>query len=146
VTNLATALGLILLALMRTHKLLKQRHAFADALQLEKDRAQITLQSIGDGVITTNVEGEIAYMNPAAEALTHWKAEQATGLPLAALFNLLDENAQADGFTLIEHILSGQLSGGSEHSKLIQRLDGSTVSVTLVGAPIRNAGKVSGDP
>ena len=144
VTNLATALGLIVLALLRTHKLLKQRHAFAEALQLEKDRAQITLQSIGDGVITTDVEGAIAYMNPAAEALTHWKAEQASGLPLAALFNLLDENAQADGFTLIEHILSGQLSGGSEHSKLIQRLDGSTVSVTLVGAPIRNAGKVSG--
>jgi diguanylate cyclase (GGDEF)-like protein len=45
---------------------------------------------------------------------------------------------------LIEHILSGQLSGGSEHSKLIQRLDGSTLSVTLVGAPIRNAGNVSG--
>ena len=144
VTNLATALGLIALALLRTHKLLKQRHEFAEALQLEKDRAQITLQSIGDGVITTDVEGAITYMNPAAEALTHWKAEQATGLPLAALFNLLDENAQADGFTLIEHILSGQLSGGSEHSKLIQRLDGSTVSVTLVGSPIRNAGKVSG--
>lgn len=143
-TNLATALGLIALALLRTHKLLAQRHAFANALQLEKERAQITLQSIGDGVITTDVEGAIAYMNPAAEELTHWKAEQAIGLPLAALFNLLDDNAQADGFTLIEHILSGQLSGGSEHSKLIQRLDGSTVSVTLVGSPIRNAGKVSG--
>lgn len=143
-TNLVTALGLIALALLRTHKLLKQRHAFANALQLEKERAQITLQSIGDGVITTDVGGAIAYMNPAAEQLTHWKAEQAIGLPLAALFNVLDENAQADGFTLIEHILSGQLSGGSEHSKLIQRLDGSTVSVNLVGAPIRNAGKVSG--
>jgi PAS domain S-box-containing protein len=87
---------------MRTHKLLKQRHAFADALQLEKDRAQITLQSIGDAVITTDVDGAIAYMNPAAETLTHWKAEQAAGLPLAALFNLLDENAHTDGFTLIE--------------------------------------------
>jgi diguanylate cyclase (GGDEF)-like protein/PAS domain S-box-containing protein len=143
-TNLATALGLIALALLRTHKLLAQRHAFADALQLEKERAQITLQSIGDGVITTDVEGAIAYMNPAAEALTHWKAAQAVGLPLAALFNLLDENAQADGFSLIEHILSGQLSGSSEHAKLIQRLDGSTVSVTLVGSPIHTAGKVSG--
>ena len=143
-TNLATALGLIALALLRTHKLLAQRHAFADALQLEKERAQITLQSIGDGVITTDVEGAIAYMNPAAEALTHWKAAQAVGLPLAALFNLLDENAQADGFSLIEHILSGQLSGSSEHAMLIQRLDGSTVSVTLVGSPIHTAGKVSG--
>lgn len=145
VVNLATALGLIVLALLRTHKLLAQRHAFADALQQEKERAQITLQSIGDGVITTDVEGAIAYMNPAAEALTHWTAGQAIGLPLSALFNLLDENAQTDGFTLIERILSGQLSGGaSDHSKLIQRLDGSTVSVTLVGSPIHTAGKVSG--
>ena len=144
VTNFATALGLIVLALLRTHKLLAQRQVFANALQLEKERAQITLQSIGDGVITTDVEGAIAYMNPAAEAMTHWKAEHATGLPLAALFNLLDDNAQTEGLTLIEHILSGRLSGASEHSKLIQRLDGSTVSVTLVGAPIRHAGKVSG--
>ncbi|WP_210643472.1 MULTISPECIES: EAL domain-containing protein [unclassified Pseudomonas] len=144
VTNFATALGLIVLALLRTHKLLAQRQVFASALQLEKERAQITLQSIGDGVITTDVEGAIAYMNPAAEAMTHWKAEHATGLPLAALFNLLDDNAQTEGLTLIEHILSGRLSGASEHSKLIQRLDGSTVSVTLVGAPIRHAGKVSG--
>ncbi|MFW9270543.1 MULTISPECIES: EAL domain-containing protein [unclassified Pseudomonas] len=144
VTNFATALGLIVLALLRTHKLLAQRQVFANALQLEKERAQITLQSIGDGVITTDVEGAIAYMNPAAEAMTHWKAEHAAGLPLAALFNLLDDNAQTEGLTLIEHILSGRLGGGSEHSKLIQRLDGSTVSVTLVGAPIRHAGKVSG--
>src|SRR3990167_6827585 len=49
ITNLATALGLIVLALLRTHKLLAQRHAFADALQAEKERAQITLESIGDG-------------------------------------------------------------------------------------------------
>lgn len=144
ITNLATALGLIVLALLRTHKLLTQRHAFAQALQQEKERAQITLESIGDGVITTDVDGAITYMNPAAEALTHWHTDQAHGLPLAALFNLLDDNAQPDGFTLIEHIVKGQLSGGSEHSKTIQRVDGSTVSVTLVGAPIRSAGKVSG--
>ena len=144
ITNLATALGLIVLALLRTHKLLAQRHAFADALQQEKERAQITLESIGDGVITTDVDGAITYMNPAAEALTHWNSAQAQGLPLAALFNLLDDNAQPDGFTLIEHIVKGQLGGGREHSKTIQRLDGSTVSVTLVGAPIRSAGKVTG--
>jgi len=144
VINLVTALVLILLALLRTRKLLAQRHAFADALQVEKERAQVTLESIGDGVITTDVEGSIVYMNPAAEGLTHWKNAQASGLPLAALFNLLDENDQKDSSTLIEHILTGKLSGGSEHSKSIQRLDGSTVSVALVGSPIFTDGKVSG--
>ena len=144
VVNLATAVCLIILALLRTHKLLEQRHAFATALQTEKDRAQITLESIGDGVITTGVDGAIAYMNPAAEQLTHWKNEQAAGLPLAALFNLIDENDQKDSSTLLEHMLSGKLGGGSENSRVIQRLDGSTVSVALVGSPIRTEGKVSG--
>ncbi|MBV6285980.1 EAL domain-containing protein [Pseudomonas aegrilactucae] len=144
VINLATALFLIALACLRSHKLLAQRQAFASALQVEKERAQITLQSIGDGVITTDVEGCIAYMNPAAEQLTHWSATQAQGLPLAALFSLLDENAEKDSLTLTEHILNGALKGGSEHAKLIQRLDGSTVSVALVGAPIISEGRVSG--
>ncbi|MEN5201213.1 EAL domain-containing protein [Pseudomonas wadenswilerensis] len=144
VTNLATALFLIALAWMRSSKLLAQRQAFANALEVEKERAQITLESIGDGVITTDVEGCIAYMNPAAEQLTHWHAAQAQGLPLAALFSLLDENAEKDSLTLVERVLEGGLKGGSEHTKLIQRLDGSTVSVTLVGAPIMAEGKISG--
>ncbi|MCW2270292.1 putative diguanylate cyclase YegE [compost metagenome] len=143
-TNLATALFLIALAWMRSSKLLAQRQAFATALEVEKERAQVTLESIGDGVITTDVDGCIAYMNPAAEQLTHWHAAQAQGLPLAALFSLLDENAEKDGRTLLDHILSGGLKGGSEHIKLIQRLDGSTVSVALVGAPIMAEGRVSG--
>ena len=142
--NLATALGLILLVLKRTHKVLAQSRAFAEALQLEKERAQITLQSIGDGVITTDVNGAIAYLNPAAEQLTQWKSEQAQGVTLAALFKLLDDNDQDDGFKLIDRILSGQLGNSREHSRQIQRMDGSTVAVTLVGAPILHGGEVSG--
>ncbi len=144
VVNLATAVGLILLALLRTHKILAQRQDFAEALQLEKERAQVTLESIGDGVITTDVSGAIAYMNPAAETLTHWKSEQAQGVPLTHLFKLLDDKAQDEGFKLIDQLLSGRLGNNSDHSTLIQRMDGSTVAVTLVGAPIHSAGKVSG--
>ncbi|WP_144434656.1 PAS domain-containing protein, partial [Pseudomonas syringae] len=77
--NLFTAVVLILLALLRVRRLIVQRRLFADALQLEKERAQITLESIGDGVITIDVAGAIVYMNPAAEGLTHWKSTQASG-------------------------------------------------------------------
>ncbi|WP_213876194.1 EAL domain-containing protein [Pseudomonas sp. dw_358] len=142
--NLFTALVLIALALWRTGKLLGQRQEFANALQLEKERAHVTLAAIGDGVIATDSDGSVAYMNPAAEQLTHWIADQAHGLPLASLFNLLDENAEKDDFVLIDQILSGDLTAASEHSKLLQRLDGSTVSVTLVGSPIRSDGRISG--
>ena len=143
-TNMATALFLIALAWRRSSKLLAQRQAFASALQAEKERAQITLEAIGDAVITTDVEGAIAYMNPAAEQLTHWNAAQAVGLPLAAVFNLLDENAEKGSLTLVEQVLSGSLEGGSEHPRLIQRLDSSTVSVNLVGSPILSEGQVRG--
>jgi diguanylate cyclase (GGDEF)-like protein/PAS domain S-box-containing protein len=144
VINLMTAVVLIALALLRVHMLLAQRRVYAHALQLERERAQITLESIGDGVITTDVEGAIVYMNRAAEGLTHWKTGQASGLPLAALFNLLDEDDRRDSSTLIDHILSGRLRGGTANSKLIQRLDGSTVSVNLVGTPIYTDGAISG--
>ncbi|MFB4393723.1 MULTISPECIES: EAL domain-containing protein [unclassified Pseudomonas] len=144
VTNLFTALFLIALAWWRSGKLLAQRQAFASALQQERERAQITLESIGDAVITTDVEGCIVYMNPAAEQLTHWQAAQAQGLPLASLFSLLDENAEKDSRTLVEQVLSGSLKGGAEHARLIQRLDGSTVSVNLVGSSIFTNGQASG--
>ncbi|MFP3514979.1 EAL domain-containing protein [Pseudomonas sp. SIMBA_077] len=144
IINLATALGLICLALLRTHKILVQCRVYAEALQREKERVQITLESIGDGVISTDDDGAITYMNPAAERLTHWQSAQAQGVPLGALFKLLDENKPDDDFKLFNHVLNGRLEGSSEHSGLIQRVDGSTVAVTLMGAPIVHAGKPSG--
>lgn len=112
ITNLLTALFLIAIAWRRSSKLLAQRQAFASALQAEKERAQITLQAIGDAVITTDVEGCIVYMNPAAEQLTHWQAGQALGLPLTALFSLVDEQAENDSGSLLDQVLSGSLKGG----------------------------------
>lgn len=143
-TNLVSALFLITLAWRHSSKLLVQRQAFAAALHLEKERAQITLASIGDAVITTDVEGNIAYMNPAAEQLTHWQAEQALGLPLASLFSLVDENAAHDSRTLVDQVLSGSLKAGCEHARLVQRLDGSTVTVNLGGSIILTDDQVSG--
>ncbi|MBF8780826.1 EAL domain-containing protein [Pseudomonas fulva] len=144
IINLVTAIFLIAIAWRRSARLLSQRQAFADALQQEKERAQITLESIGDAVITTDVAGNIAYMNPAAEQLTHWNAEHAGGLPLAALFSLLDEQSADGNQNLVDQVLQGNLKGGTEHTRLIQRLDGSTVSVNLVGSPILTDGQVSG--
>ena len=144
VTNLLTALFLISIAWRRSSKLLAQRQAFASALQAEREQAQTTLESIGDAVITTDVEGNIVYMNPAAEHLTHWQAAPAQGLPLTALFSLMDEQDERDGLSLVELVLSGSLRGGAEHARFIQRLDGSTVSVNLVGSPIVSDGQVRG--
>ena len=70
---------------------LERKLALGETL-MEKERAQITLHSIGDGVITTDARGCIDYMNPVAEVLTGWRYHQAMGLSVEAVVYLEDES------------------------------------------------------
>ena len=144
VVNGLTGLALILLAVWRTRKLLRQQRVFESALDTERERAQTTLAAIGDGVITLDAHECIAYFNPAAERLIGWDNSMAVGLPLRSLLRVFDENSQVEGLPLVGQILRGEVDGGSETSKLIQRLDGTSVAVTLVATPIHAEGKVVG--
>ncbi|MFC3531313.1 EAL domain-containing protein [Vogesella facilis] len=142
--NLTTASILILLAALRTGKLLSQRRSFEAALDAEKERAQVTLASIGDAVITTDETGFISYMNPAAEQLTTWLDEQARGLPLTSIFRIIDEHSPQNDWRLIDQILAGECSDGNLHAQLMVRLDGSAIAVSLVAAPIHSNNRISG--
>lgn len=71
----------------------------------EKECAQVTLRSIGDGVITTDSRGRIQYMNPAAETLTGYKEEEAHGCLLGEIFPLLDERKGKDRIDIVEQCL-----------------------------------------
>ena len=71
---------------------LERKLALGETL-MEKERAQITLHSIGDGVITTDNKGCIDYMNPIAEALTGWRYHQAMSLSMEAVLHLEDEQS-----------------------------------------------------
>lgn len=64
-------------------------------LEREKNRLAVTLWSIGDGVITTDHEGRIMLVNKAAETLTGWSQERASGKPVDEVFQLIDENTRA---------------------------------------------------
>ncbi|MGQ0750696.1 MAG: EAL domain-containing protein [Betaproteobacteria bacterium] len=61
------------------------------ALALEKELAEVTLQSIGDGVITTDAEGRVEYLNPVAERYTEWSTDEARGRPLPEIYRVIDE-------------------------------------------------------
>ncbi|GAB7543212.1 EAL domain-containing protein [Cupriavidus sp. 8B] len=71
----------------------------------EKERAQVTLQAIGDAVITTDVCGQIDSLNPAAERLTGWRSEEAIGMPLHRVCMLKDEVTHAPVSDLVEAAL-----------------------------------------
>lgn len=65
-----------------------EREALVRRLTEEKERAQVTLRSIGDGVITTDMEGRVSYVNPVAERLTGWRDQDACGRPLESVLPL----------------------------------------------------------
>jgi diguanylate cyclase (GGDEF)-like protein/PAS domain S-box-containing protein len=102
----------------------------------EKERAQVTLQSIGDGVISTCARGLIEYLNPVAEKLTGWSITQARGRPLGEVLNLIDESTRKH----VSHSLERMQGGAAAlvtHPVLVTR-DGQEVAVEESSAPIRD--------
>ncbi|TPM98733.1 EAL domain-containing protein [Mesorhizobium sp. B2-3-3] len=142
--NLVTAALLILLAVWRTRKLLAQRQAFQLALNTERERAQITLASIGQAVISTGPDGRLDYMNAVAEKLLACPLGTAKGKPIASLFRLVDKDTSAEESQLVEHLLAGDPRRSSARPQLLRRPDGSVVPVALTGAPLLVSGEVVG--
>lgn len=90
-----------------------------EALFEEKEKAQVTLASIGDGVITTNAQGEIEYLNPVACKLTGWSNEEAKGLPLNQVFCLIDETDKQPIEFPIKLCLTGNVIKLPEHTNTV---------------------------
>jgi len=115
-----------------------ERKRAEQAVFAEKERAQVTLASIGDAVISTNADGCIDYLNAVAESLTGWSVAEARGRPIAAVLNLIDEVTR----DAIENPLLRALGrrdgvGPVDHSVLITRA-GQEVAIQESAAPICN--------
>jgi diguanylate cyclase (GGDEF)-like protein/PAS domain S-box-containing protein len=117
----------------------------AAELFAEKERALVTLASIADGVITTDTDGWIEYLNPVAEQLTGWTAEKARGLPIQALFRLVDEAHQRPAPNPIEMVLNEERTIELAGNMLLTRNDGIAIPVVHSAAPIRDrSGRITG--
>jgi diguanylate cyclase (GGDEF)-like protein/PAS domain S-box-containing protein len=114
-------------------------------VQAQKERAQVTLNSIADGVLTTDNEGRVDYLNPVAQTLTGWTLEEARGRPVDEVIMLRHE---VEGHTLENPALvclrRGELTEVGQHSVLVAR-DGREVPIQDSAAPIRDtAGRLAG--
>jgi diguanylate cyclase (GGDEF)-like protein/PAS domain S-box-containing protein len=110
----------------------------------EKERAQVTLQSIGDAVITTDVHCRIDYLNPVAADLTGWPLGHAHGRPFEEIFRLRDEPRGRERGDPVRHCLSEAVTHGFGDGKLLRR-DDSNLHVQYSWAPIRDRnGELSG--
>ena len=105
----------------------------------EKERILVTLHSIGDGVITTDTEGNVKFMNPVAEDLTGWKNFEAENLPLKNIFNITNEITGKPVQNPVTKCLeTGTIVGLTNHTVLIRR-DGHEFAIEDSAAPIRNS-------
>jgi diguanylate cyclase (GGDEF)-like protein/PAS domain S-box-containing protein len=119
--------------------------ASEDALFDQRERAQVTLNSIGDAVLTTNLSGQVSYLNPVAEAMTGWSAQEALGLPLEKIFTVIDGDTRRTPIDLIARALKENKTVKLPHNCLLVRRDGSEIPIVDSTAPIHNRdGAVTG--
>jgi len=115
-----------------------QRKAAERALFNEKERAQVTLQSIGDAVVTTDAEGNVDYLNPVAEQLTGWDSREARGLPIETLIKLTDEiTGEAVQNPVLRCLHEGRVVALAGNVVIAAR-DGSSVAIQDSAAPIQD--------
>jgi diguanylate cyclase (GGDEF)-like protein/PAS domain S-box-containing protein len=104
----------------------------------EKERAQVTLQSIGDGVITTDADGNVDYINPVAQDLVGWDMRSARGKPVSELMMIVNEHTRATCENPVVRCLKeGRTITLPENSVLITR-NGDEVPIQDSVAPIRD--------
>jgi diguanylate cyclase (GGDEF)-like protein/PAS domain S-box-containing protein len=118
--------------------------ANSDALFEEKERAQVTLNSIGDAVICTNFRGQVSYLNIVAERMTGWLQAEASGAALDEIFPLVDAvDEHAIPCPTMQAIIEDRTVSLDSAGMLVRR-GGSQLAVEVSASPIhdRNGGVI----
>ncbi len=115
----------------------RDRQRAEQALFQEKELAQVTLQSIGEGVITTDAHGYIQLINPMAEEILTWDAEEAFGLPVTEVFKIVHEKTKDPLPNPIEAALLGETYVDNTHESVLMVRNGKELAINCTAAPIR---------
>lgn len=115
-----------------------EKRKIQEQLRQKEEQYRVTLASIGDAVIATDNQGHITFMNQVAEELTGWSKEDASGLPLEKVFQIVNEFTRAVVEDPAAKVLrKGTIVGMANHTVLIAK-DGTEHPIDDSGAPIRS--------
>src|SRR6266699_1545711 len=122
-----------------------ERKAVEDALYVEKERAQVTLNSIGDAVLCTDISGNITYLNLVAETMTGWSRAEAIGQPLAQVFQIIHGATRQPARDPMEMAVEQNKTVGLTVDCVLIRRDGLESAIEDSAAPIHDrVGRVIG--
>ena len=124
--------------LRRALKRITEPTAAEEALFLEQQRAAVTLNSIGDAVLSTDLEGLVTYLNPVAERLTGWSRGEALGRPLEDVFQIIDATTRESVCNPLGQAIQLDRIVGLTPNCLLIRPDGIEVAIDDSASPIHD--------
>jgi diguanylate cyclase (GGDEF)-like protein/PAS domain S-box-containing protein len=111
-----------------------------EALFLERDRAGVMLDSIGDAVLSMDVSGTVTFLNPVAEAMTGWPRVEAMGRPLAEVLQIIDEDSRKPSRNPMEQAVQENKTIWMKSNRILIRRDGFEAAIEDSAAPIHDRG------
>jgi diguanylate cyclase (GGDEF)-like protein/PAS domain S-box-containing protein len=125
--------------IVEIYKDVTDREKSREELEKTKEQLEITLKSIGDGVLVTDVNGNLTMLNNAAEKLTGWNNEEAEGLHINNVFNIVNEYTRLQAKNPVEEVFKkGNIVGLANHTVLISK-SGQEYCIADSAAPIKKA-------
>ena len=124
--------------LLRALRYAVERKTTEEALFVEKERAQVTLNSIGDAVICTDISGSITFLNFVAEKMTGWPRKEAAGRPIAEVLRILDDTSREATPDPMEMAVGQNRTVHLPSNCILLRRDGLEIPIEDSVAPIHD--------
>jgi diguanylate cyclase (GGDEF)-like protein/PAS domain S-box-containing protein len=132
-------------SLLKAVRNMLERTAIAEASFVEKERAQVTLNSIGDAVISTDITGNVTYLNQVAETMTGWSSAEALGHSFSEVFQITDSTSAGHTRNPIALAMQEDKTVGLAAGSILTRRDGHQTAIEDSTAPIHDRrGQVTG--
>jgi diguanylate cyclase (GGDEF)-like protein/PAS domain S-box-containing protein len=125
-------------AFVRSIRNIIEREVARQDLFIERDRAQVTLNSIGDAVLSTDNSGNVTYLNVVAERMTGWSRQQAMGRPLTDVFQIVDGDTHEPAPNPLALAIQENRAVGLSANCVLIRRDGVETAVEDCAAPIHD--------
>ena len=123
---------------IKLESIIREPIVIDESLYKEKIRAEIALYSISDAVICTDINGNIDYLNIAAENMTGWPREEANGLPINRVFNIINGITRQPACNPVDLVLQSNKPRGLPADTILIKRDGSEISIEDSTSPIHN--------
>ena len=123
---------------VRAIRNMAERKAAEEMLFTEKERAQVTLNSIGDAVLSTDLEGKVTYLNVVAEKITGWTREEAAGKDIDEVFRIIDGSTREPCANPLRTAIQKNRTVGLTPNCILIRRDGAEFAIDDSAAPIHD--------